>query len=108
MTNDYASIVAAADVGGDVAEHGPAGGVAGKQGARLDLARGVEVDLVLEDLADDDRHLVLVVAAYLDQRPGPRVQHDHALLDQRRELEAPPDLVDDLLFLQLIVHGPLP
>src|SRR4051812_12815875 len=86
------SVIAPAEVGGDVAEHGAPGGVAGGEAAGADLARGVEIDLVLEDLLDDDGHLV--PAAHIDQRPGAGVEHDHALLDQGGQLEAPAHLVD--------------
>src|SRR5262245_19784705 len=52
------SIVPRPQAAGDVAEHGAAGGVLGRQAARLDVAGVVQVDLVLEDLLDHDGHLV--------------------------------------------------
>src|SRR5262249_35383961 len=81
-TRDKWLIVPGADVGGDVAEVRAAGGVAGGQAARLHRAGVVQVNLVLQNLLDDDRHLVAV--AYFYERTGALVQHHHALLDQRR------------------------
>ena len=66
---------------------------------RSSLVRHVEIDLVLQDFLDDD--FQLVVAADIDQRPGAGVERDEPLLDQRRELEPPADLVDDLLLLSV-------
>src|SRR5437870_10135964 len=65
----------------------------------------VEVDLVLQDFLNHDRQLVgLVAAAHVHQRPAAGVEHDHALLDQRGQLEAAAHLVDDPLFLQFVEH----
>src|SRR5262245_24443354 len=66
------------------------------------LLCGVEVNLVLGDLLNHDRHLVL--RALIDQRPAARVELNQPLLNQRAELEPSADLVDDRLFFQGIEH----
>src|SRR5262245_11652625 len=94
--------VAAAEVGGDVAKHGTASGVTVAHAADLDLTRRIQIDFVLQDFLNDDRHFI--AATHLDERPSAGVQRYHALLDQRRKLEAATHLVDDALFLQFIQH----
>src|SRR5437879_2959881 len=58
-------IVAAPKVG-DVAEHGPPGQIARARSVRLELAGHVQIDLVLQDLLDRNRHVV--PTAYVHKR----------------------------------------
>lgn len=67
-----------------------------------EFAGGVEEDLVLDDLLDHDFHRVL--GLHFNQRAGAPVECNQPLLDQCRQLEAPPDLVDDPLFFQFVEH----
>ena len=52
----------------------------------LHVHLGVEKNLVLHDLVDDDLHLVVVLR--IDQGSRPGVDLHKPLLDERRELEA--------------------
>src|SRR4051794_36537827 len=63
----------------------------------------VDRDLVLEDFLDDDLEVGHVAGA-LDERAGAVHQLEHALLDQRRQLEPPANLVHDFVALQCFDH----
>src|SRR5262245_28844622 len=99
------SVVGAGTRVRNIGHHGAAGGFIGAGAACLHQAAGIQEDLVLQNLLNDDGQLI--AALDIDERPGACVQSDHALLNQRRELETPTHLVDDLLFLQFFVHEAL-
>jgi hypothetical protein len=68
----------------------------------LDLVRGVEKDLVLQDFLEHDFHLV--IRDWLDQRTASGVELDQAFLNQRGELKAAANFVDDFFFFQDFMH----
>src|SRR5262245_2751793 len=86
-----------------VAEHSSANRVPGAGAARLELPGRIEVDLVLQDFLDHD--LQLVVTRDVDQRASASLQSLHSLLNQRGQLKATADLVDNGVFLQFIQHS---
>src|SRR5206468_11320 len=69
---------------------------------RANLLRSIEVDFVLYDLLQHDRHLVL--RALIDERAAAGVELHQPLLNQRAQLEPSTHLVHDRLFLQSIKH----
>src|SRR5439155_9417119 len=87
---------------GDVAERVEVRGFGLVGLAGLQVAFQVQIDLVLQDFLHDDRHPVPTLDFY--ERFGPRVQCDHSLLNQGRQLEAAAHLVHDPLFFQFIEH----
>jgi len=69
----------------------------------MDFVFGIEIDFILDDLADHDFELIF--ALEIDQRPAAGIQGDEPFLNERREFEPPAHFVDDFFFFQFFEHG---